>query len=67
MKDKAIIDELCQHERIVSDGEGGWSNDHPDFDFSLFHCYWCLKGYKTWDESRTCNCDKTGTPTQMVR
>ena len=61
------FDELCQNEGIVAGDNGSWSNDSPKFDFSLFRCYWCLVGYKTWDESRACNCDKSGTPLQMVR
>lgn len=60
------FEELCQWEGIVRDG-GGWSNDSPIFNFDLFRCYWCLVGYKTWEESRKCNCDKSGTPLQMVR
>lgn len=60
------FEELCQWEGIVRDG-GGWSNDSPNFNFDLFRCYWCLVGYKTWEESRQCNCDKSGTPLQMVR
>lgn len=67
MKDQASIDALCEHEGIVNDGDATWSNNHAKFDFSLFRCYWCLTGYKTWEESRTCNCDKTGTPAQMVK
>lgn len=67
MKTKETIDALCEHEGIVSDGDGSWSNNHPKFDFSLFRCYWCLTGYKTPEEAKICPCPKTGTPAQMIR
>lgn len=67
MKDQKVIDALCEEEGIVNDGDSTWSNDHPRFNFNLFHCYWCLKGFPTWEKSRTCPCDKTGTPAQMIR
>ena len=67
MRDKKVIDEQCEWEGIVSDGEGGWSNDHAKFDFGLFRCYWCLSPYKEWEQSRNCPCDKSGIAAQMIR
>ena len=57
---------LSEHEHVVKDG-GGWSNNDGSWDLTKFHCYWCLGLYDTWEESRACNCDKTGTPQQMIK
>ena len=67
MKDPEVIKELSLAEGLVRDDDGTFSNDNPRFDFNLFRCYWCLAPYSTWEQSRACNCDKSGTPEQMIR
>lgn len=56
------FDELLKREGIIYEN-GGWTNSGNGVDFTKFHCYGCLRAYKSWRMARICRwVHKTFTP-----